>query len=206
MKKLIKFVPLFVIVLMVYNLVIFAKPEWMLEPELFDSSHSLKQTPIPAAVPQPATEAAQPAATEAAQPAATEAAQPAATDAAQPAAAAPGGREAPEEFPAEYIDLSARPIASILMPSGVKWKPIAADVLLFFAVLVLYLELYKTTRIGSMAKYEHFLSALVFLIFLAEFLFIKRCATSTFGIVMLLSLIDVIGGIAISRAMRRKTA
>lgn len=167
MKKL-KFVPLFLIVLIVYNIVIFAKPEWMLEPELFDTSHSVKQEQIPADVPQPSGEVE---------------------------------AVAPEELPAELIDVSAKPVVSITMPSGVRWKPIPADFLLLFAVLVLYIELYKTTRIGSSAKYEHFLSFLVFLVFLAEFLLIRQCATSTFFIVMLLSLIDVFGGIAISRGM-----
>jgi len=185
MKKILNFVPLFLIVLIVYNIVIFSKPEWLLEPELFDTTHSLTQAPIPAGVTPPATVA------------------PPVESA--PAVAA-GEPEVPEEFAAEYIDISARPIASISMPSGVKWKPIASDVLLLFAVLVLYAELYKTTRMGSLAKFEHFISFLVFLIFLAEFLMIRQCATSAFGIVMLLSLVDVIGGIAISMALRPKKA
>lgn len=167
-----RFIPLFVIVLIVYNIVIFTKPEWMLEPELFDTSHSLKQEAIPVEV-----------------------------------TAAPeeeGAAAAPEELPVELIDVSAKPLASIQMPSGANWKPIAADVLLLFAVLVLFLELYKTTRIGKSARAENFLSFLVFLVFLAEFLLIKRCATSTFCIVMLLSLVDVFGGMAISRVRPRK--
>ncbi len=192
MKKIFKFVPLFLIVLIVYNIVIFAKPQWLLEPELFDSTHSLKQAPIPAEVAQPAAVAPP---TEAAEPAQS------AENAPPIVASEP---EVPEEFASEYINLSARPIVSISMPSGVKWKPIASDVLLFFAVLVLYAELYKTTRMGSMAKFEHFVSFLVFLVFLAEFLMIRQCATSAFCIVMLLSLVDVIGGIAISMAMRER--
>ncbi|MDF1815339.1 MAG: hypothetical protein P1V20_24270 [Verrucomicrobiales bacterium] len=166
--KIFKFIPLFLIVLIVYNFVIFTKPEWMLEPELFDTTHSITQEPIAAEVPPPADIE---------------------------------NAETPEELPAELIDISARPIASITLPSGVQWKPIAADVLLLFAVLVLYIELYKSTRIGSWAMAEHFLSFLVFLVFLAEFLMIRQCATSAFGIVMLLSLVDVIGGVAISKGM-----
>ena len=104
------------------------------------------------------------------------------------------------------MDVSAKPVASIGLPSGVNWKPLASDILLLFAIVILYIELYKTTRLGSLAIVEHILSFLVFLIFVAEFLFIKQCATSTFFIVMLLSLVDVIGGIAISSGFsKRKT-
>lgn len=172
--KILKFIPLFLIVLIIYNIVIFTKPEWMLEPELFDTNHSLKQEPIAVDTTQIEIE--------------------------------PSEAEAPKEVSAEYIDVSARPVARIKMPSGVSWKPIAADILLLLSILVLYIELYKTTRFGSMAIAEHVFSFLVFLVFLAEFLFIKQCATSTFCIVMLLSLVDVVAGIAISRGMTKKVA
>lgn len=183
-----KFVPLFLVVLIVYNIVIFTKPEWLLEPELFDAkSHVLTQDSIPVDVTPPEPTVAP-------------------ADGAEVVEGEPVEAEtvAPEELAPGYVDKSAKPIASIALPSGVNWKPIAADVLLLFAVLVLYIELYKTTRIGSAAKWEHFLSFLVFLIFVAEFLLIPQCATSVFCIVMLLSLIDVFGGIAISSMMRKR--
>ena len=78
------------------------------------------------------------------------------------------------------------------------------DALLVIGIFVLYIELVKSTRTQSSTLIEHAFSLLVFIGFLIEFIVIKDAATSTFFLLMLMSLLDVMAGftITVSTAMR----
>ena len=56
----------------------------------------------------------------------------------------------------------------------------------------------KSTRIGIRSVVDHGLSLVVFLAIMAEFLLVKQAATSTFFLLLVISLIDVMGGFAIT--------
>ncbi len=152
--------PLFFFVLVLYNIIIFAKPELLLEPQIEPASG-------------PGVEEVAPAAADAE---------------AEPA-------EAPKRPQA---------IANIPLISGATWRPLPADILLLIAVFVLYVELFKSTRTSVSSIVEHVLSMFVFIAFLVEFLVVEACGTSTFLIVTLLSLIDVIGGFTITISTARR--
>jgi hypothetical protein len=74
------------------------------------------------------------------------------------------------------------------------------DVLLLFAVIVLYVELIKSARAPAGSIVEHMLSMFVFCAFLVEFLVHKSAATSAFLIVTMLALIDVVAGFMLASA------
>jgi len=100
------------------------------------------------------------------------------------------------------------PIAAISMMSGAKWAITPEDALLTFAILLLFIEIFKAARSSSSrGVVDHLLSMLVFIAMLVEFLLVPQAATSTFFLLMMITFVDVIGGFAIAaRAARRDVA
>lgn len=98
----------------------------------------------------------------------------------------------------------ADPVFALSLPSGVQWLPDASDLLIIAGVILLYLELFKATRTSVGAIIEHVLSLLVFLVFLIEFIVYPPAANSTCVILMLICLLDVIGGFTISISTARR--
>ncbi len=98
----------------------------------------------------------------------------------------------------------ADPVFSLPLPSDVSWTPNPSDLLIIAGVILLYLELFKATRTSVGAIVEHVLSLLVFLVFLIEFIVYAPAANSTCVILMLLSLLDVVGGFTISISTARR--
>jgi hypothetical protein len=92
----------------------------------------------------------------------------------------------------------ANPVASIPMVSRAVWGLTAGDLLLLAGLVCLFFEILKSTRTGSASIIEHILSTAVFVIFLVEFLLVGAAATSTFFILMVMSLIDVVAGFSVS--------
>lgn len=91
----------------------------------------------------------------------------------------------------------------VRLPSGVVWNVATADVLLIVALALLFVEIVSaSSRTASIVN--HGLSLLVFLVCVVEFLLVPGCGTTTFLLITLMTLIDVIGGYSISiRAARR---
>lgn len=89
-------------------------------------------------------------------------------------------------------------VASIPMVSGGIWRLTLSDVLLASGLLFLFMELFKATRHGQRAIVDHVLSTLVFIAALIEFLLVAGAATSTFALLLLMCLVDVIAGFTIS--------
>ena len=90
------------------------------------------------------------------------------------------------------------PLFSIAMLSKAQLAIGTGDVLTIFAILILYVEIVKATRIGSRSIVDHLLSLLLFIAVLGEFMIVKQAATSTFLILVALSFVDVIGGFSIT--------
>ena len=72
------------------------------------------------------------------------------------------------------------------------------DILLAFAILLLGVEVIKATRMGVRGLIDHVLSMILFIVMLVEFLLVQRAGTSTFFILMVISLVDVLAGFIIT--------
>ena len=95
-------------------------------------------------------------------------------------------------------------IVTIRMISEGEWKITFSDLLLAVAVVMLFFETIKATRTSSRSIIDHMLSTLVFVGALVEFLLVRQAATSPFALLVLICLVDVIGGYTVSiRTARR---
>jgi hypothetical protein len=90
------------------------------------------------------------------------------------------------------------PILSFFMASGAQWVLTLGDLMVVFGLVFLFFEILKSTRVGSSSIFEHILSTGVFILFLIEFILVGAAASSTFFILMVMSLIDVIAGFSVS--------
>jgi len=89
-------------------------------------------------------------------------------------------------------------IASIHLISGQDWTITTEDVLISFAILLLAGEIMKATRISTRSIVDHILSLLLFILMLVEFLLVKQAGTSTFFILMVTSIVDVVAGFTVT--------
>jgi hypothetical protein len=90
------------------------------------------------------------------------------------------------------------PVLTVPMLSGAEWKIGIGDLLVMLAVLLLYLEILKATRLGMRAMMDHVLSLLLFIAMAGEFIIVPKAATSTFSTLVLVSLVDVIAGFSVT--------
>jgi hypothetical protein len=97
------------------------------------------------------------------------------------------------------LDLSfSTTLFSMSLMSGARMEVTAGNMLVIVAVLLLYLEILKATRLSTKAVMDHVLSVLLFVAMVVEFVMVQRAATATFMILMALSFVDVIGGFTIT--------
>ena len=89
-------------------------------------------------------------------------------------------------------------VFSLPMLSGGVWAMSLADLLVLFALVVLFIEILKATRTSNASVVDHLLSIFVFVAFLVEFLLVRQAASSLFFILMAVALVDVLAGFAIS--------
>ena len=89
-------------------------------------------------------------------------------------------------------------VATIHLMSGQDWTVTPEDVVLALAVLLLGIEVVKATRMGIRGLMDHILSMILFIVMLVEFLLVARAGTSTFFILMVISLVDVLAGFIIT--------
>lgn len=89
-------------------------------------------------------------------------------------------------------------VATIRLMSGQDWILTPEDILLALSVVLLGVEVVKATKMGLRGIVEHVLSMLLFIVMLVEFLLVMRAGTSTFFILMVISLVDVLGGFIIT--------
>src|ERR687890_388553 len=66
------------------------------------------------------------------------------------------------------------------------------------AFLLLFVELLKSTRIGTRNVVDHGLSFLLFVAMTVEFILVRQAASSTFFILLIISFVDVLGGFSVS--------
>lgn len=92
----------------------------------------------------------------------------------------------------------ALPVTSVHMVSDGRWDMSWGDMLIAFSVLILFVEVVKSTRVGLRTIIVHMLSAVLFAIMLIEFLLFKEAATATFFILLIISFVELLAGFTIS--------
>lgn len=88
--------------------------------------------------------------------------------------------------------------------SGAQWTFVVNDLLLFIAIILLYIEIIKSTQTSASSIIDHVLSMLVFIVFLMEFILVPQVGNSTFFLIMTISFIDVIAGFTITISTARR--
>lgn len=98
-------------------------------------------------------------------------------------------------------------ITTIELASQQRWTLLLGDLMIVGGLVMLFVEVLKATRVGTVSVLDHMLSALVFAAYLAEFLIVGAAATSVFFILTIISLIDLLAGFSITiRGARRDFA
>ena len=97
------------------------------------------------------------------------------------------------------------PVTTVHMMSGQDWVLTWEDILLAFAIFLLWIEIIKSTRIGTRTVMDHILAMALFIGMLIEFLLVQRAGTSTFFLLMTIALVDVLAGFIVGiRSSRRQ--
>ena len=79
-----------------------------------------------------------------------------------------------------------------------------ADLIILVTLLLLFVEVIKSTYTSSASMVDHALSMIVFIVCLVEFLLVANAATGVFLNVTLATLIDVIAGYTIGIRVARR--
>ncbi len=88
--------------------------------------------------------------------------------------------------------------------SGAVWKFTLGNLMILMSLFFLFFEVIKATNTSSAGMADHALSTLVFIAFLIEFLMVKDAGSSTFFIMAIIALIDVMAGFMISISVARR--
>ena len=104
-------------------------------------------------------------------------------------------------------DTAARlsaPLFTLKATSHVAWVVSQGDLLLMGALVVLFVELLKSTASPQAAIVNHSLSMILFIACLVEFLLLPAFATSVFFLLMLMVLLDVLAGFIVTIVASRR--
>jgi len=96
------------------------------------------------------------------------------------------------------------PVAQVPMGSGALWILSLGDVLVIASLVVLFVELLKSASSRGVAIVNHGLSMLLFVVCLMEFLLLEAFATSSFFLITLMVLLDVLAGFIVSIVTARR--
>jgi len=86
----------------------------------------------------------------------------------------------------------------ITMISGADWVFRLHDLMIAAALILLFVEILKATRTSSGALLDHALSMVLFIVCIVELLLVPEAATSTFFLLTLIALIDVVAGYSVT--------
>jgi hypothetical protein len=87
---------------------------------------------------------------------------------------------------------------SLTMPSGAVFTLTVSATIILLSLLLLGVEVVKASRTGSASVVDHVLAAILFVVFVLEFLLVPEAATSTFAVLTAIALIDLVCGFAVS--------
>jgi hypothetical protein len=101
-------------------------------------------------------------------------------------------------------DQMAQQVLSTPTASGGVWSISLGDVMVFASLLILFIELLKSTTSRRVAIINHSLSMILFIVCLVEFLLFPAFATSAFFLVTTMVLLDVLAGFVVTIAASRR--
>ncbi|MEM9738802.1 MAG: hypothetical protein AAF829_02965 [Pseudomonadota bacterium] len=90
------------------------------------------------------------------------------------------------------------------MISGVEWQLTNGDMLILLALAFLFLEILKSTSTGTATIMNHAISMILFIACLIMFLLLPNYATSTFFILTIMTLLDVLAGVVVTIVSARR--
>ncbi|OUD15638.1 hypothetical protein [Thioflexithrix psekupsensis] len=93
---------------------------------------------------------------------------------------------------------------TLTLVSETQWVLNVADFLVILAIFLLYIEIFKATRTSAISIVDHILSLGVFIASLVTFLIWPPAGTSTFFMLTLIAMIDVIAGFTITISTARR--
>ena len=100
--------------------------------------------------------------------------------------------------PESFHDWMNYPLFTITMFSGDRWAVSFSDVFLGLSLMLLFVEMTKATRTDSLAIINHGLSMLVAVICIIEFIAVRGFSNSTFFMLLLMTIFDVVAGFTIT--------
>lgn len=106
--------------------------------------------------------------------------------------------------PEAVVQNFGAPALQVPMASSATWVVTWGDILVLISMTLLFIELLKSTSTGASAIFNHALSMLVFIVCLVEFLLHPAFATSTFFLIMMMSLLDVLAGVVVTIVSARR--
>jgi len=89
------------------------------------------------------------------------------------------------------------PLVKLTLMSGAEWPITLSDVLLALGILLLMCEVIKGSRPGAKYLTDHLLSLIVFGAATAEFALWSKFGTSTYFLLVALSMVDFLSGLAL---------
>ena len=113
---------------------------------------------------------------------------------------------------AEAVGANVAPLASQLksgamtlsMISGVQWQLTNGDLLILIALALLFIEILKSTSTGTATIINHAVSMILFIVCLMQFLLMQNFATSTFFVLTIMTLLDVLAGVVVTIVSARR--
>lgn len=95
-------------------------------------------------------------------------------------------------------------LLSIPMPRGQHWSIGLGDLFILLGLFMLFFELIRATNSNKTAIINHSLSMLVFVIALVAFLLFPGFQTSTFFLLTIMTLLDVLAGFIVTIVASRR--
>jgi hypothetical protein len=90
------------------------------------------------------------------------------------------------------------------LTSGAAFTLTTGELLLLLGVVALFIEIVKATRSSMASAVDHALSALVFAVYLVEFLLVKAAGTGVFLVLTIMSFLDLIAGFTVTLGTARR--
>jgi hypothetical protein len=95
-------------------------------------------------------------------------------------------------------------VLSASLVSGAAFTLTTGELLLLMGVVALFIEIVKATRSSMASAVDHALSALVFAVYLVEFLLVKAAGTGVFLVLTIMSFLDLIAGFTVTLGTARR--
>ena len=94
-------------------------------------------------------------------------------------------------------------IREVTLPSGAIWPITVGDVFIVTALVLVLIE-FASLGSGRASVVNHALSAIVFMICVAELLFVRGCGTAEFALITLIVGLDVVAGYSLTARLARR--